>query len=49
LKDREPLDDDDEFYVQDLIGMRVVMHSTKAAVGKVVDIYSGTGVLFAHS
>ena len=29
--------------VQDLVGMRVLMHDTKLALGTVVDIYDGTG------
>ena len=30
--------------VQDLVGMAVVRHGSTAAIGKVVDIYDGTGV-----
>lgn len=40
---RDPLDDDDEFYVQELVGLRVLIDSTGEEVGKVVDLFDGTG------
>ncbi|CAL5229645.1 g13009 [Coccomyxa viridis] len=41
--DRPPLDSDEEFYVQELIGMQVIMHTSGEHVGSVVDVYDGTG------
>lgn len=44
--DREPdedLEDEDEFYVQELVGMEVVMQATGEEVGEVVAVYDGTG------
>jgi 16S rRNA processing protein RimM len=41
--DRAPLDDDDEFYVQELVGLRVYIDATGEEVGKVVDLFDGTG------
>lgn len=41
--DREPLDDEDEFYVQELVGLKVFMATTGEEVGKVVDLFDGTG------
>ena len=40
---REPLDDEDEFYVQELVGLRVFMNKSGEEVGKVVDLFDGTG------
>jgi len=40
---REPLDDDDEFYVQELVGLRVELLSSGKTIGKVVDLFDGTG------
>lgn len=40
---RDPLDDEDEFYVQELVGLRVFIDSTGEEVGKVVDLFDGTG------
>lgn len=41
--DREPLDDEDEFYVQELVGLRVFMATSGEEVGKVIDLFDGTG------
>jgi len=41
--DREPLDDEDEFYVQELVGLHVHLESSGEMVGTVVDIFDGTG------
>lgn len=41
--ERQPLEDEDEFYVQDLMGLRVEMASDGEHVGTVVDIFDGTG------
>ena len=40
---RARLDDDDEFYAQELIGLQVILDATGEIVGKVVDIFDGTG------
>jgi 16S rRNA processing protein RimM len=40
---RDPLDDEDEFYVQELVGLRVFIESSGEEVGKVVDLFDGTG------
>ena len=40
---RNALDDEDEFYVQDLVGLRVEMLATGEVVGTVVDLFDGTG------
>ena len=40
---RDELEDEDEFYMQDLLGLRVLMDSTGEVVGKVVDLFDGTG------
>lgn len=42
-EDRPALADDEEFYVQELIGMQVIMQETGESVGTVVDLYDGTG------
>ncbi|BDA44835.1 Ribosome maturation factor RimM [Coccomyxa sp. Obi] len=42
-QDRPALADDEEFYVQELIGMQVIMQQTGECVGTVVDLYDGTG------
>lgn len=40
---RPPLEDEDEFYVQDLVGLKVIEHSSGEEKGIVVDVMSGTG------
>lgn len=40
---REPLEDEDEFYVQDLVGLRVVLQATGEEIGHVSDVFDGTG------
>ncbi|EIE21599.1 16S rRNA processing protein RimM [Coccomyxa subellipsoidea C-169] len=42
-QDRPALEDEEEFYVQELVGMQVIMQETGQAVGTVVDLYDGTG------
>ena len=41
--ERPPLEDEDEFYVQDLMGLRVEMAKDGKHIGTVVDIFDGTG------
>jgi hypothetical protein len=41
--EREALRDPDEFYVQDLVGLDVVMQAGGGLVGSVVDVLSGMG------
>lgn len=41
--DRKPLTDEDEFYAQDLIGLSVQHAKSGARLGRVVDVYDGTG------
>jgi ribosomal 30S subunit maturation factor RimM len=41
--EREALRDPDEFYVQDLVGLSVVMAAGGQEVGRVVDVLSGMG------
>lgn len=41
--ERPPLEDEDEFYVQDLVGLRVLMHADGSPAGTVTDIFDGTG------
>ena len=41
--DRDPLEDEDEFYVQELVGLTVLLDSSGKKVGKVVDLFDGTG------
>lgn len=40
---RDELDDEDEFYIQQLIGLRVELLTNNDVVGTVVDIMDGTG------
>ncbi|KAL4859239.1 Ribosome maturation factor RimM [Chlorella vulgaris] len=40
---RPPLDDDDEFYVQDLVGLKVFMQANGEELGHVSDVFDGTG------
>ncbi|KAK9831347.1 hypothetical protein WJX81_004109 [Elliptochloris bilobata] len=40
---RPALDSDDEFYVQELVGMAVALQSSGGVIGAVVDMYDGTG------
>lgn len=40
---RPPLQDEDEFYVQDLIGLKVVVHESGEEKGIVIDVLDGTG------
>eukprot|EP00884_Botryococcus_braunii_P022951 jgi/Botrbrau1/933/Bobra.0167s0044.1 len=41
--ERPPLSDEDEFYVQELVGMQVLRVGSEELVGEVVDLYDGTG------
>lgn len=43
IAERRPLKDPDEFYVQDLVGMAVRRLGSEDVLGKVVDVFSGTG------
>ncbi|KAI7841346.1 hypothetical protein COHA_004964 [Chlorella ohadii] len=40
---RQALEDEDEFYVQDLVGLTVVLQSSGELVGHVSDVFDGTG------
>lgn len=40
---RAPLEDEDEFYVQDLVGLRVYLQASGEELGRVVDLFDGTG------
>jgi 16S rRNA processing protein RimM len=40
---REVLEDDDEFYVQELIGLKVEMLDSGDEIGTVIDVLDGTG------
>ncbi|EFN54123.1 hypothetical protein CHLNCDRAFT_25138 [Chlorella variabilis] len=40
---RQSLEDEDEFYVQDLVGLRVFLQATGEEVGLVSDVFDGTG------
>lgn len=42
-RDREPLTDGDEFYVQDLVGLSVVHGQSGEHLGRALDMYDGTG------
>jgi len=42
-EDRPDLEDDDEFYVQELVGMQVVMEGSREFVGTVTEVFDGTG------
>ncbi|KAK9811366.1 hypothetical protein WJX72_002647 [[Myrmecia] bisecta] len=41
--ERTELEDEDEFYIQELVGAQVVMHDSKELVGTVLEIFTGTG------